>query len=143
MTFKIHKISLALISAAVLFLIGTVTVFAGNSLAENVSADGYILGDSNGDGYVTIGDVTCIQQYLVDLPAGEKFSELAADVDRDGDVDLDDAVNIQKWIADFNLPYLIGQRFDIPVETTAEPTTEAPTQPPTDDEGWGLIIIQP
>ena len=46
MTFKIRKITLALICAAALFLFGTVTVFAGNTLAEsNSNSEGYILGD--------------------------------------------------------------------------------------------------
>ena len=77
MTFKIRKITLALISAAALFLFGTVTVFAGNTLAEsNSNSEGYILGDANGDGYVTISDVTSIQMFLVELPAGMIFRNM-------------------------------------------------------------------
>lgn len=144
MTFKIRKITLALISAAALFLFGTVTVFAGNTLAEsNSNSEGYILGDANGDGYVTISDVTSIQMFLVELPVGDDFSEYAADVDGDGEIKLEDAVTIQKWVAEIELPYSIGEFFEFPVATTAQPTTEAATQPPTDDDGWGRIIFQP
>ena len=144
MTFKIRKITLALISAAALFLFGTITAFAGNTLAEsNSNSEGYILGDANGDGYVTISDVTSIQMFLVELPVGDDFSEYAADVDGDGEIKLEDAVTIQKWVAEIELPYSIGEFFEFPVATTAQPTTEAPTQPPTDDDGWGRIIFQP
>ena len=144
MTFKIRKITLALISAAALFLFGTVTAFAGNTLAEsNSNFEGYILGDANGDGYVTISDATSIQMFLVELPVGDDFSEYAADVDGDGEIKLEDAVTIQKWVAEIELPYSIGEFFEFPVATTAQPTTEAPTQPPTDDDGWGRIIFQP
>lgn len=144
MTFKIRKITLALISAAALFLFGTVTVFAGNTLAEsNSNSEGYILGDVNGDGYVTISDVTSIQMLLVELPVGDDFSAYAADVDGDGEIKLEDAETIQKWVAEIELPYSIGEFFEFPVATTAQPTTEAPTQPPTDDDGWGRIIFQP
>lgn len=144
MTFKIRKITLALICAAALFLFGTVTVFAGNTLAEsNSNSEGYILGDANGDGYVTISDVTSIQMFLVELPVGDDFSAYAADVDGDGEIKLEDAVTIQKWVAEIELPYSIGEFFEFPVATTAQPTTEAPTQPPTDDDGWLRIIFQP
>ena len=144
MTFKIRKITLALISAAALFLFGTVTVFAGNTLAKsNSNSEGYILGDANGDGYVTISDVTSIQMLLVELPVGDDFSEYAADVDGDGEIKLEDAETIQKWVAEIELPYSIGEFIEFPVATTAQPTTEAPTQPPTDDDGWGRIIFQP
>lgn len=144
MTFKIRKITLALICAAALFLFGTVTVFAGNTLAEsNSNSEGYILGDANGDGYVTISDATSIQMFLVELPVGDDFSAYAADVDGDGEIKLEDAVTIQKWVAEIELPYSIGEFFEFPFATTAQPTTEAPTQPPTDDDGWGRIIFQP
>ncbi len=144
MTFKIRKITLALICAAALFLFGTVTVFAGNTLAEsNSNSEGYILGDANGDGYVTISDATSIQMFLVELPVGDDFSAYAAYVDGDGEIKLEDAVTIQKWVAEIELPYSIGEFFEFPVATTAQPTTEAPTQPPTDDDGWGRIIFQP
>jgi hypothetical protein len=144
MTFKIRKITLALICAAALFLFGTVTVFAGNTLAESHSnSEGYILGDANGDGYVTISEATSIQMFLVELPVGDDFSAYAADVDGDGEIKLEDAVTIQKWVAEIELAYSIGEFFEFPVATTAQPTTEAPTQPPTDDDGWGRIIFQP
>jgi hypothetical protein len=144
MTFKIRKITLALISAAALFLFGTVTAFAGNTLAEsNSNSEGYILGDANGDGYVTISDATSIQMFIVELPVGDDFSEYAADVDGDGEIKFEDAVTIQKWVAEIELSYSIGEFIEFPVATTAQPTTEAPTQPPTDDDGWGRIIFQP
>lgn len=57
-----------------------------------------ILGDADGDGKVTILDVTAIQRKLASVPV-ENFSETAADADQDGKVTVLDATYIQKWLA--------------------------------------------
>ena len=94
-------------------------------------------GDADIDRKVSIKDVTCIQRKLAELPLGSSFSELAADADGNGKLEISDATAIQRWLAEFDTPYAIGE------ELTEPPTTEAPTQMPTDDEGWGRIIFQP
>lgn len=68
---------------------------------------GYIRGDADGDGKVTIRDVTEIQRKLVNIPT-PKFNEKAADVDSNG-LDITDATAIQRYLAQFNDPYHIGE----------------------------------
>ena len=149
MTYRAKKLTAALIGALILMIIVTLTALAGKSLAASAaSSKNYVLGDANGDGYVTVSDVTCIQMVLADVPVSEKYSKYAADVNRNGVTELDDAVAVQQWIADIKTPFLIGEWFSVPVETTVQPateplTTETPTQTPTDDDGWGRTIFQP
>ncbi len=121
MTFNLRKIKSVLFSAVVLSLAGTVTVAAG-----------VLLGDADADGKVTIIDATCVQRYLADSPVGDSFSEEAADVDASGEIEITDATFIQRWAANIGTPYPI-----------AEQPTEAPTQRPTDSEGWGRDIFRP
>ena len=102
-----------------------------------------MLGDANCDGAVTIGDVTQIQRYIAEMPLDGSFSEPAANVDADEDVDVHDALLIQYWLACFDTTYPIGTQFDLPEETTTAATTEAPTQMPTDEDGWGREIFRP
>lgn len=66
-----------------------------------------IRGDVDGDGFVTIIDVTMIQRKLVQLPV-YNFNEKAADIDGDG-LDITDATRIQRYLAEFDDPYHIGE----------------------------------
>ncbi len=61
--------------------------------------DGILLGDVNGDGYVTINDVTDILKATVNLKELSSNQEKAADVDFDGVVSVKDATQIQKYLA--------------------------------------------
>lgn len=127
MTFKPRLILPVSLIASALLIAGTITAFAGN-----------LRGDADIDRKITIKDVTCIQRTLADLPVGDNFSESAADADGNGILEISDATAIQRWLAEFDTAYAIGE------ELTEPPaTTEAPTQSPTDDEGWGRIIYQP
>ena len=58
-----------------------------------------ILGDSDGDGNVTILDATGIQRHLASLTT-TSFNENAADVDQDNKVTILDATAIQRHLAD-------------------------------------------
>ena len=130
MTFDINKIKAVIISLAALMIAGSVTAAA-------VNTQGVILGDADSDGAVTISDVTTIQRMLADLPLiSGVYCGRAADADGNGIVNVDDAVMIQKWVSCMETPYPIG-------EELPEPTTQAPTQRPTDSEGWGRDIFQP
>ena len=59
---------------------------------------GVILGDTDGDGEVSILDATEIQRHLASLPT-QSFDETAADTDRDGEVTILDATKIQRHLA--------------------------------------------
>ena len=93
-------------------------VFAVHAAVDTKSE--YILGDSNSDGVVTISDVTAVQMVLADISVPE-FNELAGDIDNNG-LDMDDAVNIQRYVAMYDDQLGIGETV-----TVAEPTTQKPT----------------
>ena len=60
-----------------------------------------LLGDTDGDGKVTILDATAIQRHLASLPT-TAYNEMAADADEDSKVTILDATAIQRYLA--NLP---------------------------------------
>lgn len=79
-----------------------------SAAAVSVSADSnYIRGDADGDGKVTIRDVTRIQKRLVQFPT-PGFNVKAADVDGDG-LKINDATKIQRYLAEIDNPCHIGE----------------------------------
>ena len=106
-------------TAVVLSLIISVcVVFAVRAVANNKTE--YILGDANSDGVVTISDVTAVQMVLADISVPE-FNEKAGDIDGNG-LDINDADNIQRYVAMYEDLLGIGGTV-----TVAEPTTQKPT----------------
>ena len=94
-----------------------------------VSAAGsYVRGDADGDGTVTIMDVTVIQRRLVGLPT-YSFDERAADVDGDR-LNITDATWIQRYLAEFENIHHINETVTIPESTTPQPTVPQPTRSP-------------
>ena len=75
--------------------------------AEISGSAGYILGDADGDGEISILDATVIQRKLVNL-AVASFDEKAADVDGKG-LDITDATYIQRYLAEMDIPYPVGE----------------------------------
>lgn len=62
----------------------------------------YVLGDSNGDGCITISDATFIQKYLVGkLVDGYEYDMVAMDANKDNEVDVYDATYVQRRVAKF------------------------------------------
>ena len=76
-------------------------------MAPDESASGYILGDADGDGKVTILDATAIQRHLASLPTAA-YDEKAADTDEDGKVTILDATAIQRHLASLPTNERIG-----------------------------------
>lgn len=82
------------------------------SLSVSLSAQAVaptILGDADGDGIVTIFDVTWIQRLLLDMKVPETFSETAADADADTEISIIDATWIQRWLSGMKIPHSIGE----------------------------------
>ena len=67
-----------------------------------------ILGDVDGDGEVSILDVTVLQRKLAKINV-KSYNEWAADVDGSGEADTPDATMIQRWLAYMDVDALIGE----------------------------------
>jgi Ca2+-binding EF-hand superfamily protein len=68
-----------------------------------------IIGDADGDGAVTISDVTEIQKYLAQLAVFDEARKLIADADGDGNVTVSDATELQKHLASLPANENIGK----------------------------------
>ena len=66
------------------------------------------LGDTDGDGEVTIIDATVIQRHLASIPTST-YIEAAADADEDGSISIIDATYIQRWLAQLPTNNNIGK----------------------------------
>ena len=77
----------------------------------------YLLGDSDGDGEVSILDATNIQRYLAGI-VGEECIDLDASRITEDSVNILDATFIQRYLAGLDAPYPIDQRFN---RATGEP----------------------
>lgn len=67
------------------------------------------LGDVNGDNYVNINDVTCIQRHLASLEVLDGIKLYASDTNRDGVVTITDATTLQMFLAEYEIPSPIGE----------------------------------
>ena len=67
-----------------------------------------ILGGADGDGRITVMDVTAIQKHIASVSLPE-FDETAADVDGDGKVTISDATELQRYLADLPCDERIGE----------------------------------
>ncbi len=69
---------------------------------------GFILGDADGEGKVTIIDATTVQKYLASLPV-QYIHKAAADATRNGVIDILDATFIQKSLAHLPVREAVGE----------------------------------
>lgn len=103
---KSLKILTVICAAAISF--AAVSIGAG---AVNTETN-YLRGDANGDGFVTIYDVTALQRHLVNLELLSENNLTAADIDGNG-LDITDATNIQRYLAEYENVYNVGEWVDI------------------------------
>lgn len=62
-----------------------------------------IIGDTDGDGKVTISDVTAIQRHLAEIKELTATESINADTNGDGAVDINDATYLQKYLAEYDV----------------------------------------
>ena len=75
----------------------------GNGTYETeLPTDTFEIGDVNGDGNITISDVTEIQRHLAELIHFTDDQLILADTNGDGKVDIGDATHLQKFLAEFD-----------------------------------------
>ena len=91
---------------ALIIVFSLLTVFTAAVNAEG----SYILGDADGDGEVSIIEVTYVQRYYAhfNIPLSNE-SLMHADVDGSGEVEIIDATYIQRYLAEMNVKYPIGE----------------------------------
>lgn len=85
----------------------------GSLMWASANAVGYLVGDVDGDGEVTILDATAIQRRLAGLPVSSAFNEKAADTDGDG-LNILDATRIQRWLAGLDDVGSVGENVEEP-----------------------------
>ena len=117
--------TLSLITAAFLLLVCIISA----------SAVSYLKGDADGDGEVSAVDATVIQRVLADI-----YTDADGSIAKRGEVTGDtltllDATEIQRYLADFENIYHIGEVCD--TEPTVSPTTGLDF--PTEDNQLPII----
>lgn len=68
----------------------------------------FILGDANGDGIISVKDVTAIQRHVSELEFLTDLKLLAADIDGNGTVEIKEATYLQQYLIEMSCPYDIG-----------------------------------
>ena len=114
---KSLKILTVICAAAISF--AAISIGAG---AVNTETN-YLRGDANGDGFATIYDVTALQRHLANLELLSENNLTAADIDVNG-LDITDATNIQRYLAEYENVYNVGEWINI---GATEPTTQPST----------------
>ena len=85
---------------------GSYYKFTTDHCGDFIIADGiveYYVGDADGDGRITISDVTAIQRHMAEYDKLTGTALLAADADGNGTVDINDATHIQRYLAEFDV----------------------------------------
>ena len=71
--------------------------------------DGVMRGDTNGDGYINIIDVTEIQRHMAEIGRLEGIYLYAAEVNQNDTLDILDATTLQRYLAEYEFPNHIGE----------------------------------
>ncbi len=82
---------------------GAVTVSV--TTEKSATSEKYLLGDTDGNGKISIADVTAIQRHIAMLDSLDSVSQLAADVNQDGTITISDATCIQMYLASYTSGY--------------------------------------
>ena len=90
-----------------------------------------ILGDTDGDGNISITDCTRIQRDIAQITRLPESMKSAADIDRDGLICILDATLIQQWLVNLKVNYPISSPLDNNpiIESTSAPPVTSTTQP--------------
>ena len=79
----------------------------------------------DGDGVISITDVSTIQLLIAEMGEIEQENLAAADVDGNGAIEIDDASAIQIYLAEYEDPYLIGYPIASQDTTSQTSTTKS------------------
>ena len=68
-----------------------------------------IIGDTDGDGKITIVDTTFLQMYLARTFGKDRLRMVTADTDKDSKLSINDATYIQRYLASYNKAGYVGE----------------------------------
>ena len=91
-----------------IFIPSSVT-YISDSAFKNTFVTFHIYYGSYAYQYANISDVTAIQRHIADLEYLDGIYLYAADVNRDGVVDITDATELQRFLAEYEVDYPIGE----------------------------------
>ncbi|MCD8026677.1 MAG: dockerin type I repeat-containing protein, partial [Clostridiales bacterium] len=95
------------------YMVFTTDHFSMYALVSESESKGALIGDANGDGMITIADVTTVQKVAVKLTTLTEEQNTLADVNGDGRISVLDATCIQKYIVGgYSDTGLTGQRVE-------------------------------
>ncbi len=93
-----------------------------------------LIGDTDFNGKIAVGDATLIQKAIVGIGSFDEKTQIAADTDKNKIINIKDATQIQRYLADYDAEY-VGTYYDytevVPTEPTTAPTTAPTTEPTT------------
>ena len=87
------------ITALLIAIIMMTSVITSFPFAANAVTHGYLAGDANDDGDVSMKDVLLVRRFIAGLASEKDLSRLAADVYRDSDVNSRDVLKLRRTIA--------------------------------------------
>ena len=97
---------------AFITVFSVLTIIPFNAFAAVFSAtaeSNYIRGDADGDGKVTITDVTLIQRVIAQLEPDSNGTVIRCGNVTEGSFGVTDATAIQRYLSGFDNPYKIGE----------------------------------
>lgn len=77
----------------------TSTSFSGGGGTTAQNLGGFMVGDTNSDGFISIYDVTLFQMYIAGMQDLSDITKINSDINSDGKIDVNDATEIQKYLA--------------------------------------------
>lgn len=100
-----------------------------------------ILGDADGDGQITVKDVTEVQHYLSNMATqADQDTLMFADVDNNGRLEVIDTTWLQRHLAGMEIPYPIGEvKTETPKVTITETNLKADSV--FNNEGYGSLKL--
>lgn len=94
-----------------------------SSVSAHAAENAKILVDANGDGYVNINDVTCIQRHVAELEMIPEENRQAALVSGEKTLSIQDATLIQQYLAEMIDRFPAEENSELKMTVNSTPVT--------------------